>query len=274
MGRKRIGLGNWERLVENLKRNWQMSGSSLTANNFGNGYGTFGAPPIVLDDDSTVADGGDTEVVIHDYPDGLRLHVTNIAGQSVLIPQATTTGMDYAYDQTNDQGVQWVASMNTHKGTLDSDRFKVGTSKAFFVRLKFNIADVSGTDDCLIGFRKVEADQAAVDSYDEFAALNVISGRIKSETRLNAGTTATNAVGDSEGVGPPDSLSDWADGETHELRVNVDAGGQVTYKIDAVDCTGSFTFDDGEVVTPFFYYINAAHLSDTVILEEVEWGLQ
>ena len=50
--------------------------------------------------------------------------------------------------------------------------------------MKFAIADVSDTDDCAFGFRKVEAYQANIDDYDEMAALNVISGDIKIETIL------------------------------------------------------------------------------------------
>jgi len=266
MGGKRVGLKRIEALMENLKRNLNLSGSSVTANNGGNGYGTFGAPPIVIDDDSTVAAGTDEAVMIHQYPDGLRLHVQNIGTQAILIPAATTTGMNYGYDQTNEEGVQWVASLNTHKGTMDSDRFKIGTSKAFFAKLKFSIGTVAGTDDCLFGFRKVEAEAAAVDNYNDMAALNVITGDIKIETILdNAATTTT------------DTTDNWADGEIHELKVLVSAAGAVTYKIDGADpsTTAAFTFDDGEEVTPFFYFTNATGTAaGAVILEEVEWGLQ
>jgi len=252
MGGKRVGLKRIEALIENLKRNLNLSGSNITANNGGNGYGSFGNPPIVIDDDSTVAAGTDEAIMIHQYSDGLRLHVQNINTQTLLIPAATTTGMNYAYDLTNTDGIQWVASLNTHKGTLDSDRFKVGASKAFFVRLKFSIADITGTNDCLVGFRKVEAEQALVDDYDEMAALNVIGG------------TTT------------DTTNNWADGETHELKVLVSAAGVVTYKIDGADpaTIASFTLDDSEVVTPFYYMIHAASSPGAVIFEECEWGLQ
>ena len=71
MGTKRVGLARVEALLENLKREINLSGSTLCAP-LGACVGTFGAPPIVLDDDSTVADGGDNLAVIHQYSDGLR----------------------------------------------------------------------------------------------------------------------------------------------------------------------------------------------------------
>ena len=263
MGSKRIGLARVEALIENLKREMNLSGSTVCAE-LGGSHGSFGAPPLVLDDDSTVADGADTAAVIHQYSDGLRLHVQNIGTQTILIPAASTSGMNYGYDQTNDEGVQWVASMNTHKGYPGVDRFTVGTHGAFYVEMQYTIADVSGTDDCLLGFRKVEAFQAAVDDYDEMAALNVISGDINIETILNGGGTTTT-----------DTTSNWADGESHTLRVDVSATGVVNYKVDGVQpsTVAAFTFDDGEVVTPFWYFLNAAHLAGAVTLQSVKWGL-
>lgn len=263
MGTKRIGLARVEALMENLRRELQLSGSVVCGLQ-GASHGSFGSPPIVIDDDSSIAAGTDAETMIHQYPDGLRLHVSNIGTQTILIPAANTAGMNYAYDQTADDGVQWVASMNTHKGHPKVDRFTVGTDGAFYAELKFSIEDVSGTDDCLFGFRKVEAIQAAVDDYDEMAAFNVESGDIKIETILNNAATTTT-----------DTTDNWADGETHTLRVDVSSAGVVTYKIDgsAPTTTAAFTFDSGEVVTPFWYLLHDTDLAGAVILKEVKWGL-
>mgnify|MGYP003114140681 CR=1 FL=1 len=271
MGTKRIGLARLEALLENLKREINLSGSTMCAQ-LGACQGNFGAPPLVIDDDSTVAAGTDEAIMVHQYADGLRLHVQNIGTQTVLIPAAATTGMDYGYDGTNNEGVQWVASLNTHKGYPGVDRFTVGTHGAFYAELEFSIEDVSGTDDCAFGFRKVEAEQANLDDYDEMAVLNAVSGNIYIQNILNDGDTLDH-----------DTLKDWADGEVHTLRVDVSSAGVVTYKIDgsaptlsstdSADGADTFTFDDGEVVTPFFYYINAAHVAGEVILRKVKWGL-
>ena len=231
MGTKRVGLARVEALLENLKREINLSGSTLCAP-LGACVGTFGAPPIVLDDDSTVADGGDNLAVIHQYSDGLRLHVQNLHeggtnGQSILVPAASTTGMDYSYDAADNEGVQWVASMNTHKGNPGVDRFTVGTHGAFYMEMEFSLTDVSDADTVAFGFRKVEAFQPEdVDGYDEAAFLN-----------CNAGV--------------------------------------VTFKVDgaAPTVTQAFTFDDGEVVTPFGYHAHAAASAVGIIYRKVQWGL-
>jgi len=262
MGNRRIGLGRVEALLENLKREIQLSGSTICALQ-GASHGSFGSPPVVIDADSTVADG--TDSTIHQYPDGLRLHCSALGTQTILIPAAATTGMNYAFDQTDNDGLQWCASMTGHKGHPGVDRFTVGTHGAFYAELKFSIATVAGTDDCAFGFRKVEALQANVDDYDEMAALNVISGNITIETILNnAGTTST------------DTTANWADGETHTLRIDVSSAGVVTYKIDgsAPATTAAFTFDSGEVVTPFFFQLQAnGAQTGALVLQEVKWGL-
>ena len=226
----------------------------------------FGAPPVVIDADSTVADGVDTNIIEHAYSDGLHLSVQNVGTQTILIPAANTSGMDYGYDQTDDEGIQWVMSQNTHKGNSDGasiDRFTVG-SPAFFAELTLTVGDVSGTDDCAFVFRKVEAFQAAIDSYDEMAALNLISGEVKSETILNNAATSTSAA-----------LLSVAGGVSVRLGVYVSKAGVVSMKINGSTVTDpSMTFDMGEVVTPFFYMINASDLADTVVLEKLTVGRQ
>ena len=58
-------------------------------------------------------------------------------------------------------------------GTLNKDYFTVGTSPAFFFKVQFSIADVSGIDDLRCGFAKVEAHNADPDALDELAAMHV-----------------------------------------------------------------------------------------------------
>lgn len=182
------------------------------------------------------------------------------AGQTIIIPALTALGLDIAADQAADEGAEY-----TNGIALGAAKrvFTVGTDKGFFFRVKFSIGDVSGSDDLGVGFRKAEAFQANIDDYDEAAYLNVISGDIKIETILNnAATTVT------------DTTDNWADGETHTLQINVSGAGAVTYLIDneAPTVTAAFSFDDGEVVIPFFHFLNAAHLVDSLVLQEWEWG--
>ena len=222
----------------------------------------FATPPVVLDYEHATAqlvDGTAGDQTIHSYSDGLQLTFFPIVGQAIDKPAAATTGMDYAYDQTDDDGWQWVMSDSVCKGREGIDRFTVGR-QAFSAELELNLADVSGTDDCAFGFAKVDVHRAAIDDCDEMAVLNVISGDITIETILNnASTTST------------DTTDNWADGETHSLKVLVAKDGAVTYKIDgrAPTTTAAFSFDIGEVVTPMMYLLQAAHLCENVILRKL-----
>jgi len=182
--------------------------------------------------------------------------------QTTVAPSLGTYGLNIVQDETENDGTEHCLGISAvNKGV-----FTVGTSGAFFATMKFYIDDVSGTDDCAFGFRKVEAYQAAIDDYDEMACLNVISGDIKIETILNGGATTTT-----------DTTDNWADTEIHELGIYVSAAGVVTYTIDgrAPTTTAAFTFDDGEVVVPFMYQLAAAD-PEAAAVEMIEFhcGLQ
>ena len=182
--------------------------------------------------------------------------------QTIVAPGLGTYGLNIVQDETENDGVEYCLGISS----LNKGVFTVGTDAAFFARMKFYIDDVSGTDDCAFGFRKVEAYQANIDDYDEMACMNVISGDIKIETILNGGATTTT-----------DTTLNWADGAIHELEVLVSAAGVVTYKVDGVPptTTAEFTFDDAEVIVPFFYQLAAADPEAAAVeLIEFECGLQ
>tara|TARA_Y100000593_G_C4207208_1_gene284900 strand:+ start:71 stop:856 length:786 start_codon:yes stop_codon:yes gene_type:complete len=211
----------------------------------------FGTPPMIDDYEHTahaLADGTAQDTVIHSYADGLNITWSAVVAQAINRPAPTSTGINYAGDQTNNDGIELVYSCVTTKGREGVDRFTVGR-QAFSVELEFSIATVAGTDVGNFGFRKVEALQADLHDYDEMAGLFPISGDIKIQTIINnAGTVTT------------DTTANWADGEVHSLKVIVDKAGAVTYKIDGADpsTTAAFSFDVGEVVTPFFHFLQAS----------------
>lgn len=180
--------------------------------------------------------------------------------QTIVAPSLGSGGLDVSLDATANDGAEFCLRINAaNKGV-----FTVG-GPAFFAKMRFAIADVSDTDDCAFGFRKVEAYQANIDDYDEMACLNVISGDINIETILNNAATSTT-----------DTTDNWADTETHTLEVYVSAVGVVTYKIDGrlPTTTAAFTFDDGEVVVPFFFFLHAAASTAGIVLKEFECGYQ
>ena len=201
---------------------------------------------------------GDENIMM--FPEGtLEWHV--LGTQDILAPVLVATGLDVQQDQTADDGIEICG------GILACNKltFVIGTDPAFYAKMRFSIADVSGTDDCAFGFRKVEAYRANIDDYLDMAVLNVIGGDIYIQTILNNGTTTST-----------DTTNTWADTTTHTLEVYVSAAGVVTYKIDGVapTTTAAFTFDTGDRVVPFFYMLQHTDLTGAVVLTHFECGPQ
>ena len=235
------------------------------------GYFEFTDVPMVS------ANGGvDTAVAVHMYDNGLKMFVQNIGTQTAgtAQPAGSAYGVDYSYDGADDEGVQWCLATPAGIGYTSGPRIQKYTvgSDAFYAKLRFRIDDVSDTDDCLFGFRKVEAFQAAVDNYDEMAAWNIVSGDIKTETVINNATTVTTDITSGGG----DAAGNWADEGIHSLEVKVSSAGAVTYAIDGETPSSAvaFSFDAGEVVTPFGYHLHAAASAMGLHLISFEHGRQ
>lgn len=191
------------------------------------------------------------------FPVTTQYHVKGT--QTLLAPLLDTAeGLDVSQDQTDNDGVEHVFGT---LGVRGPHVLTVGTHNGF-IKIEFEIADVSGTDDCAVGFRKQEAFQANIDDYDEMAAINVISGDVKVETILNNAATTTT-----------DSGENWADGETHTLEVQL-VGRTVRYLLDDEPLPGipTFSFDSGEVVVPFFFFLQATTSPGKVWWKHVEVG--
>lgn len=182
------------------------------------------------------------------------------AGQTILAPSLVATGLLVSLDQVDNEGAEYSQGILARSKSA----FVVGTDE-FYFKCKLSIADISGADEVAVGFRKAEAYQADIDGYDEMAVLNVISGNITVETILNNGATDVT-----------DTTDDWTDGQTKTLEVYVSKAGVVTFKVDgaAPTVTAAFTFDDAEVVIPFFHLLHATTTPGDVILQEWECGLQ
>jgi hypothetical protein len=223
-------------------------------------YETFKNQPVIQLKGGGAATGtaGDENQLIM----GTNIFEYHILGtQTITGPVASADGLNVGMDQTANDGAEFTMGITAN----DKHAFTVGTDAAFFAKGTFTIPDVSGTDDFAFGFRKAEAYQAAIDDYDEMAALNVISGNINIETILNNAATTTT-----------DTTDDWADAASHSLTVKVSAAGVVTYEIDdaAPTATAAFTFDDAEVVIPFFYYLHHTDVAGAIIWESFECGYQ
>jgi hypothetical protein len=190
------------------------------------------------------------------------------AGQTKLKPLVSADGVDWALDLTADEGVELnfgIIATNVARG---KHVFQVGGTDAngrtrgFFASLTFKIADVSGTDDCAFGFRKVAA-QAAIDDYTDFAVFNIISGDIKIESANDDSTTAT-----------VDTTDNWADAASKKVTILVDGDGNTKFLLNDADptVTTSFAFDNGDNLFPFFYLLHDATSPGAVTLSRFEAG--
>lgn len=181
------------------------------------------------------------------------------AGQTIIAPRMTANGLNVALDLTAAEGAEYnfgAARTNSRHA------FTIGTSAAFFFECRFRIADMSGADPYVFGFRRSEANNATFADYTDKASIGMRATTSATEivlmTELNsAGETITNTT------------DVWGgDGTTNTLQVLVSAAGVVTYTINglAPTITAAFTFDNGDVVVPFFRLNHAA-----VAPGAVEW---
>lgn len=201
---------------------------------------------------------GDRNILL--WP-GFQIEYVIKGTQTIVAPVMTAVGLDIGMDQTDNDGVELRPNITTPNDKI----FTIGTSLAFYARLKMKVEDVSGTDDLNFGFRKQEADQANMDDYNDSAVFNINAGDILIETiKTNAATVST------------DTTLNWADGETHTLQVSVDSAGAVTYLVDGVVPptlpTLAYSFTSALAVEPLVFMLNSSDVVGKVELIELEVG--
>lgn len=134
--------------------------------------------------------------------------------QTILAPVATVNGVNLTQDATDNDGTEHVfggceiATSGT-TGPANPFRHTAGsTTGDSILQVKLRIADVSGTDDLCIGWRKQEDFQANVDDYNDAFFVNVNLGVVQVETIQTNAVTVTN-----------NTAKTWADGESHTVTV-------------------------------------------------------
>lgn len=225
-------------------------------------YDDFKATPYAQLVGGGAATGGTGDVSVFFTDNGNKYYNQALgAGQTLITPVIAATGLDVAGDQTNTEGRIIHFGCGTNNAN-DRMAFTIGTD-SFFIKLKFSIVDVSGTDDCAVGFHKQET-ETVLDDYSDFAVLNVISGAIKTEYAVNDAATTTSS-----------SLATWADTATKTLEIRVDARGNTSAFVDGTSVSANFMkFDSGDVVVPFFYVLQAGDLSGAIVFQELSCGMQ
>ena len=216
--------------------------------------------------DGSISSGVAGETNYWSFRCGNQLAAVAIGTQTLLGPAIATTGINISGDQTNNDGWELRGASSLQMGSLDKDHFKVKTSKAFYMKVKFSIADVSGFDDIRVGFsQKDEAFTATTDNYTDAAWFRIDAGDVKSETIIaNASTVTTDLA-----------VTDWADGETHTMEVLVSDTGVVTYKYNGSEPSGAVAYQFAEdlLVTPMIFLRHDSDVGGALILEELEFGL-
>jgi hypothetical protein len=222
--------------------------------------------------DGSIFSGATGEINQWGFRCGNTLAVHAIGTQTLLGPALATTGLNVAGDLTNNDGWEMRGRSVAALGRLNRDYFTIGTSPAFYMKVKFTITDVSGLDDLRCGFAKVEAHAADPDDLNDVAAMACMAGDIKTQTILtNAETVVTDLTS-----GGGDGAGNWADTATHTFEIRVSAGGVVTYLLDNVAPTGAvaYTFTNALNVTPYWFHRHDSDVGESLIWQEFEFGLQ
>lgn len=216
---------------------------------------TTGAAPV----------GTDTATNIMHLQDGEVMEVYNIGTQTIIAPRMDSEGLLVSLDLTDNEGVEY----NWGTRPNSKNAYTIGTTPAFFLECQFTLADVTGCDPVGIGFRKQEANNSTLESYTDFGWIGVsesdTTAVISLKTRINSGAVTTT-----------DTTDAWTDGQTHTLKVLVSAAGVVTYEIDGVapTATAAFTFDDADVVMPFFHGLHGTTSPGAWYWVDCKVGLQ
>lgn len=211
-------------------------------------------------------DGTEADQFMALYGSGVSIHGSYIGANTTDYIIGHAEGSNMTITKTNNIGVQWTVGPFLAGGLEGYDIFTVGSSPAFYFKVHMKLSDVSGTDDCHVGFRlQSDANEVTGVAYTDFASLNVDGGTIKYENNINnAGAASAN----SEGT--------WADNEWAWLEVRVSGTGVTSYYKNGVELTTNkptVTFDTGDIITPWFFQRQDADTCD-IIIDEIEFGLQ
>lgn len=180
------------------------------------------------------------------------LYPSKISVQTgVNFPYVSADGLELATSGANENMGWEIVPDGVH--TTSASCHTVGSflgGQPIFVEATIKIDDISDVTEMALGWRKAEPFQIAVDNYDEMAAINIgadSDGKVEIHTILNNAATSENNT----------SVTAWADGGEHTLRVEVANDGRCTFLFDDVmlPLTTNFTFDAGENIVPFLFLI-------------------
>lgn len=187
------------------------------------------------------------------------------AGQTIFNPPIVAGGLDIGGDQTSTEGFEYSAGIDVRQETV----FTIGTDGPFFVECILTPADISGFNPLVIGFRKIQASQTALNTYTDFGVVGVV-------TAADPGVIKTVSDNDNAGEVTTDTGLTWADGARKVLRVRVQGNGVIEYYVNGTRVNANLTdaFDATDQVVPFLYFLHAADVGGTLVWEKFECGLE
>ena len=233
---------------------------------------TFRASPVAQSilDTCVIPTGVAATTDLLVFENGMIMEQFIIGTQTILAPRmgAAALGLTVSCDLFNGDGKEY----NFGAARVSSKHsFTIGTSPAFYMQLRFTCNDVSTLEPAYFGFRRTAANNAAYGAYTDFIGYGVNDGVAPGDcaisTVLNGGAQVNTDTNDA-----------WVDGTTHTLQVLVSAAGVVTFTFDGAPptVTQAFTFDNGDVVHPFWTHLYNATVAagDEVYWESMEIGFQ
>lgn len=188
-------------------------------------------------------------------------------------PKADDLGLNLAPDLTNNEAVSYIFGGALAAGVPFANPFGLTVAQApadkknmphpVFMRMRFTIEDVSGSDDLEFGFRKAEDIATAPAGYADVAAFKIVSGDIKTVAIVGGGAPSL-----------VDTTQNWADNEEHELMVVLFGNGIVKFFLDGKEptVTQAYQFTDALVVVPFAYILQDAGLTNVYLSDSLELG--
>lgn len=217
---------------------------------------------------SFTAGGATGDFNLLTLPTGTRLGYFVLGAGQTLTPTIVANGLDIGGDQTDDEGFEIVSHMLGAQGVP----FVVGLDGGFYIRAKILIADVSGTDEFLVGFRRAEAVQTVYTSIADYAALGWNTSANPALIKTLTGNDGTDVA--------TSTTQTVADARAITFEVRVSATGVVSYLHDAATAgvmaaptaSAAFTFDNGDPLVPFIRLLNSSDLAGEVAIQTLEVG--
>jgi|WetSurSiteA1Bulk_404760.scaffolds.fasta_scaffold03632_2 hypothetical protein len=223
-------------------------------------------------------------------PAGNYYHFYQTSEQTILPAFVAGGGLDLACDEVNNEVCELVPGGNDAASSLAR---VIGTSPDFFIKAKITLADASGSDQAIIGWRKQEAFAVPVSflttgdpTYTDvigigFAGTKADPNPIRMVKDLNdAGSCTVQAA----------SFT-WADTLTHVLEMRVIGrrayfyingcilGSKISRDGDNNSITAqntvsgpNWSFDSGDTVIPFIFVRHDGDVLESFVIEELEIG--